>query len=1343
MISRILITATFVLTSYWVFGQSPAVSLPVINPPSANATSLGIYGEYPVSLSTGTVDVSVPLYEIQSSRLKVPISTSCHTNGIKVHEMASCVGLGWTLNAGGAIVRQVNDLSDFELNGFYNIVVPEENDPIQDNRDYFAGRITTANKDLKYDSQPDEFNYSFPSGAGKFMFRNRLAGNVSPGATTIPYSNTNISYQNDQFMLTTDNGIRYVYGKSLAGAAAMETTRTNASGIIYPANVTAWYLTEIIAADNTDTIFFKYSQPASYSLTYQAYTLNVPYANSGMPGFPTRSYSTSQVANSYINLMEIAFRNGSVTFEYEDRTDIGSKRLKAVHVYQKTGASLTELKRFNFYQSYFTSSTGSSQIWESTPSLHKRLRLDSITEQGFDMLTAAGVTKKPYVFSYFTGPANQEIPYLGSYAQDLWGYGNGRLLGAGSDEDLLFARPDPQSPIRAPNPKLGADRKPNYAYLVRGTLKGITYPTGGKTTFEFEPNETFRDWTEEVRDSSGQGIHISTFYMYPGSGTTGIDERFVSEKSVSNARLRVAAYKICTPSSSDPNCVYNDPTINFYDVTTNTLIRGISLGGLMGSGNSVTHEETVSLIQGHTYRLMFPTPGTITRDLQRTQYRIEGNLSYLVFDSIRYVEHTEQILTGGLRVKRITNTDIDNKTIGVKRYNYLEPYYINRVFTGDFEALADSYNFLKWQLAPGVVEVPYIKTYTENLSVPLAGGSNGSQAYKIVEEYSEDASGNNNGKTVYEFNEIRDELPEVFSLAKMNMAWKRSQAIRKRIYKKQNDTYVPVQGIGTIYEDLFPQQQDTIRFFIVHRSYSIDDFSGDPVNKLTDGQVGSLLGKEFEGNINGKEVWNGNKYWLAHFNFIIPKNVQSVVVDTLYDTNGSNPVTTETRYSYNHPVHLLPSRIEVTKSNGDKYNVIKKYVGDYNVNTCNNGACYQAFRNALNNIKKDYYNNRMLPVFQQYAQYRARRHSIYVSCAYPPAGQTTPECYDANNIFQYDSQILQLYQQFGSLKNEMNTAIQQKVNEYNQCNTSYNTCFNNLFSTASGENKGILYAQKSNSQFPVEEHNTVKSSSGEYIVGGSRTDYSYLNNKMAKPFYTSRVEPAQKLLYSDYLAQPATYLKKEIDFDRYDAFGELNQYTKRGGDRAAVKWGYNNSFPVAIVTNAAVDEVAVTSFETPETGGWTYAGAPVTLQGSPTGNKCYSLAAGAISKPGLLSANTYIVTYWTRNTTPYTIAGTQTGYPLKGRTANGWTYYSHRVTGVTSVNISGTGNLDELRLYPATAAVSSATYEPLLGVTSQCDSKDQITYYEYDGLGRLKLIRDQDGRILKQHDYQYQVPLTQ
>ncbi len=111
--------------------------------------------------------------------------------------------------------------------------------------------------------------------------------------------------------------------------------------------------------------------------------------------------------------------------------------------------------------------------------------------------------------------------------------------------------------------------------------------------------------------------------------------------------------------------------------------------------------------------------------------------------------------------------------------------------------------------------------------------------------------------------------------------------------------------------------------------------------------------------------------------------------------------------------------------------------------------------------------------------------------------------------------------------------------------------------------------------------------------------------------------------------------------------------------------------------------------------------------------------------------------YWTRNGSAFSITGTQSGYPLAGKTVNGWKRFEHRISGQTEVTISSNGWIDELWFYPATAKIKTYTHDPFTDVTSETDVNGRIIYYTYDGHGRLVLVKDDDNNVLKRICYNY------
>jgi hypothetical protein len=207
---------------------------------------------------------------------------------------------------------------------------------------------------------------------------------------------------------------------------------------------------------------------------------------------------------------------------------------------------------------------------------------------------------------------------------------------------------------------------------------------------------------------------------------------------------------------------------------------------------------------------------------------------------------------------------------------------------------------------------------------------------------------------------------------------------------------------------------------------------------------------------------------------------------------------------------------------------------------------------------------------------------------------------------------------------------------------------------------------------------------------------------------------------------------------RYDdVTGALTGIIDEGGRSVTNIYGYNDKYQVASVFNAEplVDRVAYTSFETSQWGGWSLNGNVAYVNGGVTGEKAFTLTGNSFTAT-LKQGEVYKLTFWA--TGAVTISGAGATLVTSGPVVNGFTYYEYDIAAVgSSITVTGSVNIDELRLYPKKARMRTAAYDPLIGKTAECDENNRITYYEYDNLGRLRFIKDENRNIIKMYEYNF------
>ncbi|MET0463626.1 MAG: hypothetical protein ABW007_10745 [Chitinophagaceae bacterium] len=213
--------------------------------------------------------------------------------------------------------------------------------------------------------------------------------------------------------------------------------------------------------------------------------------------------------------------------------------------------------------------------------------------------------------------------------------------------------------------------------------------------------------------------------------------------------------------------------------------------------------------------------------------------------------------------------------------------------------------------------------------------------------------------------------------------------------------------------------------------------------------------------------------------------------------------------------------------------------------------------------------------------------------------------------------------------------------------------------------------------------------------------------------------------------------RRMATFQAYDVFGNATDTKKDNDVPYAYIYDYNGLYPVCQVTGATSGQIAFTSFEAENKGRWAYTGG-ISDGIAATGVKYYNLTTASPASAFVTTGIQYVVSYWSDQSSPFTVTG---GTAVSHNTKpgpGGWYAHEHIITAsAASVSVSGNGKLDELRLFPKGSLMSTYTYIPLLGMTSQCDNNNRISYYDYDGLNRLSIVRDQERNIVKKICYNY------
>ena len=831
-----------------------------ITPPSPTAYALGKYGQIPVGLFTGTPMVDIPLYAFKSKGITVPISLSYRSNGIKVDQLSSNAGLGWSLNAGGVITRIVRDEED--ENGLpYPKGGPRGTKGLSSSlvREYFfkAGGYEA-------DSEPDLYMFNFMGHSGSFIFDDE-------GKIIMAHlKDLRIEQSKTGFKITDSKGYQYIFQD-----AESTINRSSGRGHVPPGSPieTAWYLSLIIDPKNDQVNFHYNNRNYSYTLS-KTDQLKVGLGlQNDCPGQGFATGSGYEVLPVLTNRLTVAGKQlesisssggEKITFVYDTNhpSVLGHKMVTSINISNKNNKPIQ-----SFSLEYLKTN-------------NKRVFLETISFLN---------PNKKYTFEYI----NPEglAPRL-SKAQDHWGYFNGKL-----NNQYWFPNPKSINNIHTSFNRVsfGANKSINSSSAENGLLRKIVYPTKGYTEFQYEQN-SFWDKVMIPSPETMRTLHVRT------------DEEYEDKREhvvyLNNIPMNQKANFYINVSFNSKDCSEDllkaEALVRLTDKTTGNGVRlfvenqtgGVNQGSAFRQ-SSEDYRFYAHLEEGHSYELKLRAGYFCTR----------ADMGITYIDKPPITRYTN-ISIGGKRIKSVVSKASSNAVPELTTYYYgkketpqkssgikgKRPYYYS--YTTFRKSCTDDGSYSA-QFYCSYVDIKHIllnssslrklfdsdlsTTYYEYVTVSK-GGANfelGGEENKFI--INEDHPGN-------------PLLGDPIQYAPLvNAGWNNGLLKRKIVFKKNE-------------LDSFTKLSET------YHSYKLD-------SRLSAKAYGYSIHKKFNlicytdrSKLDNLDVleYTTNSYWFYRDN----------TIQKVFDSNGNNPIETITNYFYENSKHKQLTKTETTTRNG-------------------------------------------------------------------------------------------------------------------------------------------------------------------------------------------------------------------------------------------------------------------------------------------------------------------------------------------------------------------------------------------------------------------------------------------
>lgn len=1123
-----IIVLLLLLIPYLISAQvNPNSGAPDVFPVNPQASNLLSYREGQISTYTGTDNITVPIYTLETKAIDIPISLIYQTGGVKVMQESGWVGLGWKLSTDMEIIQTVVGLDDFGYYGNrslpnYECLIPIQSSGLtassvmSQQKVFFLGfddNWNAENSSCYYDpayyagikdSEPDIFHFNALGYSGKFLldwesgeFKSLTDKNVlveapnfngSPGIT--PY----------MFILHFPDGNKFKFELKEETLVNMNVTENKSTGATIGSNIDfvnrnektnrVYKLTEI-HSNKADLIEFQYVNTipsGNFPLINESYRTYEAYSGSNFfPQNAGKLMSFLATEQEYSYLSTIKYNDVRIEFKTSSRIDLKeAKKLDQIVVKYK-GIVKDD---FTFDYSYFVGNE-SGNDWSSLLNFSETFVVNKTSDEISHRLKLDafhGKETNAYKFIY----EDVSLPVKTSYSTDYWGYYNGQ------GDNVSYMPNIYRFNIQMCNDSYSEfeqnNRSPDLNYAKAGSLKKVIFPTGGGTEYNYELN-SFSNYPVPSKESGGEKkiLEIST-----GNGDPNALNQ-VAEVMENDCTIMEGSALLSTRGCNFSQ-LYDDTYIKIerFSETLIPTIKNAQYGYLYGLAMVGVFRDPVIY-------------DTYIEDVQYIQMRYDDPEEKVINDLKLELEKGVYVFTayGGCGTYNGTeNSSQASLSVHYRMYDQLPESTLSY---GAGLRISEIKKYNSINSSPELTKK--FEYRGGKLMTPLIFFNQTQVNYEQHRVYSISCSGNDPGSA----------LSEVIGLNQnLTVAWQRflsnpsegSASQIDAIIQEMNNIQVPYNCQKIIRREYFNGLRDEL-------------FSGSLIQPSLNG-TGKYVGydKVIERSINSNTD-NGR----VEYNFL---NSQD---EGAPQTNQGDGYFSEVNVPFvkNYPENGLLDSVEFFDSAGNKLRSVKnRYKKDIS-------ACYWGSKTLATDVDSE-------ATSIQGITFRTN----YLTAVYPI--KTGESLLSETEIVNYSEE--------GAI-----TSRKEFIHDpYNQVKIikEYNS---------KGELREIRnkYAYDSPVHHGMVNRNYISPiMESEVLINGEST---YMEKKVFTYWNTENYLGAY-LPSEIQQGRDGSNLTKWMTFHRYDKDANLSEFSKLTGPQVVIIWGYDYLYPVAVIENASYSEVA-------------------------------------------------------------------------------------------------------------------------------------------------------------------------